>query len=195
MYISEASSHNSSKKSNIWIDISILVILIAFFVYFLTASIIWLDDVSSSQSKEVDSDSLSYANMLDMLVNGEDFRIQANLRYMNLDQLPAGQMLTHSDQVAFNIEYYQNFGRDSIGNPKAIIVTSYSIYLVHPMLGTIYEYGKLRVYEDEMYEIVIDFIKADDFTIIQSERFTGRLGAADKGLKVFKHTPKFKKYF
>lgn len=184
------SEEKTKNKSIQWLDISILVVLVAFLVYFLIASIIWLNSVSAS-SHELKS--LTYEEIRDALADGEDLRIIANYKYMNIDTVP-GQTNSVGEQTGFNTEHYQYFARMSIGNPVAYVITSYSIFTMHPTFGPIYDYGKLRIYENESYELVIDYIKADDYTIILTQRRTGSLNG-DKGVQLFKHTPKFKKFF
>ena len=68
------------------------------------------------------------------------------------------------DEVSgFDLEDYQYFARGVIGNKLEYIITSFASLVVHPTYGSIYDYGKVRIFETGDFEIIVYFLDAVTF--------------------------------
>ena len=57
-----------------------------------------------------------------------------------------------------DIEDFEYFGVNVTGNPIPYIATSSAVLITHARYGVIYNYGKIRIYQDDRIEIGIIYI-------------------------------------
>jgi hypothetical protein len=164
----------------------ILALVVIFFVYFVVISAILLSFLSYENKKL-----LSYEEIRDGLANGNKIRIVMDYTYMDY-YVNGTKKETPDEKSAFDLQQYQYFARQSIGNELEYIITSFTTFVYHPIFKSILDYGKIRIYENQKYEISVYFLDADTFAIIEYKILNGTL--AKGGLSFFQQSPKLIKY-
>ncbi len=74
---------------------------------------------------------------------------------------------------------YEYFPAMLMGNPRAFISVSETRLISHPKRGYVYNYVKLRIYEDGEVEIQARYLKPKSLKITMDETFKGIISAAD----------------
>lgn len=152
--------------------------LLAFGVYFVVVSAIILYNTTPGTicrgPRIPDRQIGNYESLREALENGEKLRIVMDYSkmsfFMNDVQVP-----TVDEKSGFDLEDFQYFGRMSINNPLAYIITSFNKLVIHQTYGAIYNYGKMRIFEDEYFELISYFIRPTDFSILELKSFNGTL--------------------
>ncbi len=169
------SSNNGSNKLQI---LSFFLILLLF-IYIVTITAIGLNTI-----KNDDTSTLTYTEVKNSLFNGDKLRIVMKYKYMDFYfnntkmESPGYHFFSiwrkknkvfimeiiyniKIDEVSgFDLEDYQYFARGVIGNKLEYIITSFVSLVVHPTYGSIYDYGKVRIFETGDFEIIVYFLDA-----------------------------------
>ncbi len=77
---------------------------------------------------------------------------------------------------------WEFFDRGVVRNPKAYLTSSETVLIAHPRHGYVYNYVKVRIYEDDSVEIVARYLKTGTMEVVMDETFTGKLG---EGVQIF----------
>jgi hypothetical protein len=65
-----------------------------------------------------------------------------------------------------SIEDYEYFSVNVVQNPIPYIATSSAVLVTHARYGIIYNYGKIRIYEDDRIEISVIYIDVQTTTVV-----------------------------
>ena len=79
-----------------------------------------------------------------------------------------------------NINAFELFSKGSVGNEKAFLVFSESVLITHPGYGTVYNYVKFKVFEDDVVEITARYIDPVSYKAVMEETFYGNMHNAVK---------------
>lgn len=179
----------SNKKSQTTIvNFMSLALLVLFFIFFTILSIIFLTNTLTSESRSL----LSYDEVKDALNNGNKLRIIMDYKGMNFYFNNTVEP-SPDEKSGFDLNDYQYFARMAIGNPLEFIITSFTILVVHPTYGPIYDYGKIRMYENGKFELIVYFLNAADYKIIEYKSFNTTIDAGH--VKFYQQTSKFTRLF
>jgi hypothetical protein len=77
---------------------------------------------------------------------------------------------------------WEFFEKGVVRNPKAYLTSSETILIAHPRYGYVYNYVKVRIYEDDAVEIIARYLKTGTMEVVMDETFLGKLG---EGVQVF----------
>lgn len=91
--------------------------------------------------------------------------------------------------AGLTIDTYEYFAKEAIRNKNAFIVFSSSKLIQNPKgKGFVYNYGKVRINEDNTVEITAKYIHPKTFKVLMDEVFAGKLndGKNDGGISLFK---------
>ncbi|CAF1004043.1 unnamed protein product [Brachionus calyciflorus] len=178
---------SNNKNSLHIINVITLIILIALSIFAIVVSVIYFQN-STTESRSL----LKYEEVKQALNNGHKLRIVMDYKDMNFY---FNDTLTPSpdEKSGFDLNDYQYFARNAIGNPKEFIITSFTIMVVHPRYGPIFDYGKIRMYEDEKFELIVYFLNAADYKVIEYKSFNTTLDAGH--VRFYQQTSKFTKFF
>jgi hypothetical protein len=77
---------------------------------------------------------------------------------------------------------WEFFDRGVVRNPKAYLTSSETILIAHPRYGYVYNYVKVRIYEDDAVEIIARYLKTGTMEVVMDETFLGKLG---EGVQVY----------
>lgn len=81
--------------------------------------------------------------------------------------------------MSFNTFDY--FGQNSVNNSKAFVTTSQAVLISHPRQGQVYNYVKLKIYEDNSVEINAKFLHPTTYQVVMDETFYGKISSGDDG--------------
>lgn len=108
------------------------------------------------------------------LFNGTRLRVVIHYAYMNL--YINGTKYPSPDAVSgLDISEYEYFNRNVTDNQLAYIATSQAQLILHPRYGGIYNYGKIRIYEDNTIEVAVTYLNAANYDIVFQETFNSSL--------------------
>ena len=167
------------------IGIAVLVLNIILFIYLVSFSAIVI-----YTGRNEDKRFMKYVEIRDSLDTGLNLRLIMDYKYMDY-YFNNSKKESPDEKFGFDFSQYQFFARQSIGNPLEYIITSFNTYVYHPKYQSIYNYGKLRIYENENYSLESYFINPLNYSIIEFKTLNGTL--TSKGLSFYQQTPKFRK--
>jgi hypothetical protein len=81
--------------------------------------------------------------------------------------------------MSFNT--FEYFAPNSVRNPKAFVTTSQTVLIAHPRQGHVYNYVKMKVYEDDNVEINAKYLNPITYQVVMDETFYGKLSTGDDG--------------
>ncbi len=74
-----------------------------------------------------------------------------------------------------NIKAFEYFAKGSVNNDKAFISTSESILIFHPRYGYVFNYVKLRIFENNSIEILVTYLDPKTYEVAMEETFYSEL--------------------
>ncbi|MCX6133891.1 MAG: hypothetical protein NTU47_08765 [Ignavibacteriales bacterium] len=80
-----------------------------------------------------------------------------------------------------SISTYEYFAPNSVRNPKAFVTTSQTMLISHPKQGHVYNYVKIKIYEDNAVEINAKYLNPTTYQVLMDETFYGAISAGDDG--------------
>lgn len=77
---------------------------------------------------------------------------------------------------------FEYFAKMSINNPKAFVTTSETVLISHKRRGFVYNYVKIKIYEDNSVEITAKYLLPNTFEVVMDETFYSEIndGINDK---------------
>ena len=81
--------------------------------------------------------------------------------------------------MSFNT--FEYFAPNAVRNPKAFVTTSQTMLISHPRQGHVYNYVKLKVYEDDNVEINAKYLNPTTYQVVMDETFYGKISTGDDG--------------
>ncbi len=70
-----------------------------------------------------------------------------------------------------DFKVFEYFAKGTVRNEKSFVTTSETILISHPGYGYVYNYIKLRIYEDDSIEITARYLDPKTFEIKMDEIF------------------------
>ena len=80
---------------------------------------------------------------------------------------------------------WEYFDRGVIKNEKAYVTSSESVLIGHGYYGYVYNYAKLRIYEDDKVEIIARYLDPKTFDVKMDETFTSSINNGSEGAVYF----------
>jgi len=81
--------------------------------------------------------------------------------------------------MSFNT--FEYFAPNAARNPKAFVTTSQTMLITHPKQGHVYNYVKIRVYEDDSVEINAKYLNPTSYQVLMDETLYGKISSGDDG--------------
>jgi hypothetical protein len=107
----------------------------------------------------------------------EGFGLRAVIEYGRCKLLIDGkEESAPSATGGMHFNSWEQFDKGVVRNPKAYVTSSETVLIAHPRHGYVYNYVKVRVYEDGSVEIIARYLKTGSYEIVMDETFLGRLG-------------------
>ncbi|MGA3243909.1 MAG: hypothetical protein ABSE41_04775 [Bacteroidota bacterium] len=76
---------------------------------------------------------------------------------------------------------FEYFAVNSVRNPKAFVTTSQAMLISHPRQGHVYNYVKIKIYEDDTVEINAKYLNPTTYQVVMDETFYGKISSGDDG--------------
>ena len=76
---------------------------------------------------------------------------------------------------------FEFFAPNAVKNAKAFVTSSQTILISHPRQGHVYNYVKMRIYEDNSVEINAKYLNPTTYQVVMDETFYGVISAGDDG--------------
>lgn len=77
------------------------------------------------------------------------------------------------------ISPWEYFAPQAAHNSRAFLSASKNSLISHPQYGVIYNYVKLKAFDNDSVEIIVQYLKPAAFTVIMHETFFGAINAGD----------------
>lgn len=126
----------------------------------------------------------SFLQLLEALKSGET--VTAVIYYNKCRLVADGKEAKSPDQIAgMDMLPYEYFAPGSLGKNKGFISTSETVMIyLSGFNGYVYNYIKLRAYEDNTVEIMVRYLTTDKLEVQMDEMFYGEIndGINDKGI-------------
>lgn len=132
--------------------------------------------ISSAQSAQIKN----YAELMSALTSGENVRtvIHYGLTKMIID----GKEEKAPDAVGgMKFDTWEFFEKGSVRNEKAYVTTSESVLIGHSYYGYVFNYAKLRIYEDNKVEIIARYLDPNTFEVKMDETFYSEINDGNTG--------------
>lgn len=120
-----------------------------------------------------------FASLMTALEEGKEVR--AILHYAQCRLVVDGKETKSPDAIGgMSFGTFEYFAAGAIGNSKAYVTTSETVLISHPRHGYVYNYVKLKVYEDNAVDIVARYLNPSTFQIVMDEIFYAQMSSASE---------------
>ena len=75
-------------------------------------------------------------------------------------------------------EPWEYFAKGVVRNDKAYVVSSETVLISSARYGHVYNYVRVRIYEDQTVEITAKYLKTGSFEVVMDETFRGTISTA-----------------
>jgi hypothetical protein len=116
-----------------------------------------------------------FPSLLEALRQGEEVR--AVIHYALCRLTVDSTEVTSPDAIGgMNLSTFEYFARNAVRNPKAFVSSSETVLINHPSRGHVYNYVKLRIFEDNTVQIIARYLLPGTLEIVMDETFTCTIG-------------------
>ncbi len=125
-----------------------------------------------------------FSGLYKALTNGESVRVV--IHYGKTRLISDNEEINSPDAIGgMNLETFEYFPKMSINNPKAMIVSSESVLIAHFRSGYVYNYVRIRFYEDNGVQITARYLTVDGYEEVMDEKFYGKINDSKNGEGVY----------
>jgi len=83
------------------------------------------------------------------------------------------------------LETWEYFAKGTVRNERAYVTSSESVLIGHGYYGYVYNYAKLRIYEDNSVEIIARYLDPKTFEVKMDETFKSVINNGEEGAVYF----------
>jgi len=124
----------------------------------------------------------NFDQLLTALKTGED--VCTVIDYSKCKLLVDGKEEKAPEAIGgMGINPFEYFAKGAVKNSKAFITASENKLISHPKYGYVYNYVKIRIYEDNTVELIARYLEPKTFEVLLDEKFYSTI-AADKDAAV-----------
>ena len=128
---------------------------------------LFLLNVAAAQTTQLNN----FDELMTALNTGESVR--AVIHYGKCELIIDSVSVEAPDAVGgMEFQTFEYFARMSIRNEKAYVTTSETVLIGHPYYGYVYNYAKLRIYEDNFVQIIARYLDPKSYEVKMDETFT-----------------------
>jgi hypothetical protein len=123
----------------------------------------------------------NFDNLMGALNNGEQVRII--IHYARCSWQDTTKNSPVPDAITgMNIDIYEYFAPGSVRNKTAYVVFSNTVLIENPIgQGFVYNYGKIRIYENNSVQVMVKYIHPKSFKTLMDEVFIGKINDGNNG--------------
>lgn len=112
----------------------------------------------------------NFDELFNSLMSGEDVKIV--IKYGMTKLIIDGEESKAPDAIGgMELSTYEYFAPGVVRNDKAYISCSETVLINHSYYGVVYNYAKLRIYEDDTVEITAQYLDPITYEIKMDEKF------------------------
>jgi len=102
--------------------------------------------------------------------------VRAVIEYKKAELTIDGKVETAPDATGgMTFHSWEHFAKGVVRNEKAYVAASETHLIAHPRHGHVYNYVRLRIYEDGQVEITARYLKPTTFEVVMDETFRARI--------------------
>ena len=133
----------------------------------IVSSILFFYSLSFAQTTQLNN----FGDLMDALNTGKSVR--AVIHYGKCELIIDSVAVEAPDAIGgMEFQTFEYFAKMSIRNEKAYVTTSETVLIGHPYYGYVYNYAKLRIYEDNFVEIIARYLDPKSYEVKMDETFT-----------------------
>ncbi len=122
----------------------------------------------------------SFGELISNLRLGEEIRIV--IHYKDCKLLKDSIYLNPTDVIGgMTISAFEFFEKGSIKNERAYLAFSENVFIYHKRYGYVYNYVKIRIYDDDEVEIIAQYLKPENFEVVMNEIFYCKINNNNNG--------------
>ena len=111
-----------------------------------------------------------FQQLMDAFNSGENVR--AIIHYGKCELIIDSTKVQAPDAIGgMEFQTFEYFAKMSIRNEMAYVTTSETVLIGHPYYGYVYNYAKIRVYEDNSVEIIARYLEPNTYEVKMDETF------------------------
>ncbi|HRF60727.1 MAG TPA: VirK family protein [Fimbriimonadaceae bacterium] len=128
----------------------------------------------------------TFPAMMDALKQGKVVHLV--VEYAKCKLKVDGEEVKAPDAIGgMKLETWEYFAKGVIRNDRAYVASSETVLIAHPRHGHVFNYVRVRLYEDGKVEITARYLKTGTYEVVMDETFTGEIsgGKDDKAVSLF----------
>lgn len=116
----------------------------------------------------------SFAEIFDNIKAGAEVRVV--IHYGNCKLFVDGKEETPPEDIGgMELKTFEYFGKGSIKNDAAFISASETVLISHPKYGYVYNYIKIRIYDNDSVEIIARYLDPKSYEVKMDETFRTKI--------------------
>ncbi len=128
----------------------------------------------------------NFDSLMESLNNGKD--VKAVIHYAKC-KLIIDSVETEAPEAigGMLLNTFEYFAKMSINNPKAFVTTSETVLITHRKRGFVYNYVKIKIYDDNKVEIIAKYLLPNTLEVVMDETFYAEIndGSNDQGVFLY----------
>lgn len=131
---------------------------------------------------------IDFKELMATLKNGENVNVV--IHYAKTKLIIDGEETEAPDAIGgMHINTFEYFAKGTVRNEKAFLSASETVLINHPFYGYVYNYVKLRIYDDNSVEIIAQYVDPKTYEIKMDEKFLSVIknNENDSGVYLFKN--------
>jgi hypothetical protein len=125
-----------------------------------------LFDINLSQQVQIKN----YNELITALTNGKSVRVI--IHYQKCRLLIDGTEQKSPEVIGgMDLEPFEYFAKGVVNNNKSFITSSETVLISHPRFGYVFNYVKIRIYEDNTAEIIARYLDPKSYDVVMDETF------------------------
>lgn len=116
----------------------------------------------------------SFDDMMTSLKSGHNVNVV--IHYAKTKLIMDGEESEAPDAIGgMHINTFEYFAKGTVRNEKAFLSCSETVLINHPFYGYVFNYAKLRIYDDNSIEIIAQYVDPKTYEIKMDEKFISEI--------------------
>ncbi len=122
----------------------------------------------------------NFNSLMESLKMGKD--VKSIIHYGKCKLIIDGKEETAPDAIGgMEFKTFEYFAKGSVNNEKAFVTSSKTILISHPRYGYVYNYAKVKIYEDGNSQIIARYLDPKTLEVKMDETFFTEIANENKG--------------
>ena len=139
-----------------------------------------LSDINLSQQVQIKN----YNELITALTNGKSVRVI--IHYQRCRLIIDGTEQKSPEVIGgMDLEPFEYFAKGAVNNNKSFITSSETVLISHPRFGYVFNYVKIRIYEDNTAEIIARYLDPKSYDVVMEETFIASINDGSETGAIF----------